>query len=167
MRKTAIHAALLLGLLISATALADAPTPVQYLGGHAVYGEPMAPGGAPLPLAQVLARYESFDASKPMLVSGKIGKVCQKQGCWMMLEDDGVAARVMMRDHAFSVPKDASGEALVFGKLVRETLSEEQVRHMAEESHSGQAPAAQEWRVDAAAVRIPGATQEADQAASS
>ena len=84
-----------------------------------------------------------------------------------MLEDGGVAARVMMRDHAFSVPKDASGEALVFGKLVRETLSEEQVRHMAEESHSGQAPAAQEWRVDAAAVRIPGATQEADQAASS
>ncbi|MCB1552388.1 MAG: DUF4920 domain-containing protein [Xanthomonadales bacterium] len=118
----------------------------------------------PLRLSQAV---QAEPTEGEVVLSGRIVEVCQKQGCWMMLEDDGVAARVMMRDHAFSVPKDASGEALVFGKLVRETLSEEQVRHMAEESHSGQAPAAQEWRVDAAAVRIPGATQEADQAASS
>lgn len=92
-----------------------------------------------------------------VVLAGRIVEVCQKQGCWMMLEDDGVAARVMMRDHAFSVPKGAQGEALVYGRLVRKTLSEEQIKHMAEESKSGAAPQSEEWRVDAAAVRIPGA----------
>lgn len=92
-----------------------------------------------------------------VVLAGRIVEVCQKQGCWMMLEDDGIAARVMMRDHAFSVPKDAQGEALVYGRLVRKTLSEEQIKHMAEESKSGMAPQSEEWRVDAASVRIPAA----------
>ena len=157
MRKTAIHAALLLGLLISATALADAPAPVQYLGGHAVYGEPMAPGGAPLPLAQVLARYESFDASKPMLVSGKIGKVCQKQGCWMMLTDEGIGARVRFGDHAFAIPTDSSGKAVVLGALRAVEMSERDAKHMAADGggdpRSVKGPQ-QEWELMATSVLI-------------
>jgi len=56
-------------------------------------------------------------AGKPQLFSGRITEVCQKEGCWLVIEENGQSARVMVKDHAFAVPKDASGRAVVYGVL--------------------------------------------------
>ncbi len=141
----------------SNVALAEASTPVQYLQGHAVYGEPMPTGKAPIPLAQALINFESNPPELPVLVSGKIAEVCQKKGCWMMLTDEGVGARVRFGDHDFFIPKDSGGKALVLGKLSAVELSEADAKHMAKDA--GKDPSKvdgpqPEWELIATSVLI-------------
>ncbi len=142
--------------LCSTTAFADGPVPVQHLNGHAVYGEHMPASNAPVPLAQVLLNFEQF-TSDAVFVSGRIGQVCQKKGCWMMLTDDGVGARVRFGDHAFAIPKQSTGKALVLGTLRAVELSERDAKHMAKDG--GKDPAKvqgpqQEWELMATSVLI-------------
>src|SRR5690606_37333836 len=81
-----------------------------HAGDAKTYGEPIPADGAVVSISTAAADVDAH-AGEPRRYSGRITEVCQKEGCWMMLEDDGQAARVLMRDHAFSVPKDASGQA--------------------------------------------------------
>lgn len=67
-------------------------------------------------------------------VSGQIDKVCQKMGCWMVVKDGDVEARVVMKDHAFTVPLDSKGKpAQVEGVLKVRVYSEAQAKHLAED----------------------------------
>lgn len=118
------------------------------------YGEAM-PTGAAVPISAAVAKHEDY-ADKPQRFSGRIAEVCQKEGCWLVLEDDGQSARVMMRDHKFVVPKDASGTAEVYGVLSRKQLSPEQVKHMQEESKNGLPVSDVEYRIVADGVEIAG-----------
>jgi hypothetical protein len=70
----------------------------------------------------------------------------------MVLEDSGISARVMMHDHKFDVPKDATGQAVVWGQLERKELSESHRQHLADESKGEVAEV--EYRIDAFAVEI-------------
>jgi uncharacterized protein DUF4920 len=99
----------------------DAP---KQSSGH--FGAPFA-AAEPTPLATALA------AGKPglVLVSGTVEAVCQKKGCWMVVKDGTESARVMMKDHAFAVPIDARGKAvLVEGEITSRTFDEAQVKHL-------------------------------------
>jgi hypothetical protein len=115
--------------------------------------------GAPMPAAAKDAVPISRAAAEPgklvaepRAFSGRITDVCQVQGCWMVLEHEGAFARVMMHDHAFSVPKDAKGDAVVYGQLKVKQLSAEEVEHLSKE---GRKPAsANELTIDATSVRI-------------
>lgn len=67
-------------------------------------------------------------------VSGQIDKVCQKKGCWMVVKDGEVEARVVMKDHAFTVPLDATGKPTqVEGTLKVRIFTEAQAKHLAED----------------------------------
>lgn len=67
-------------------------------------------------------------------VSGQIEKVCQKMGCWMVVKDGAVEARVVMKDHAFTIPVDSRGKpAQVEGLLKVKVFSEAQAKHLAED----------------------------------
>lgn len=153
---------LLLSLLIGTSALADGGVdhakpvsiaPVEVSSAGSVYGERM-----PSPMPAVV-RIDDADVAthsdKPAAFSGRITEVCQKEGCWMMLEDDGQVARVMMHDHAFTIPKDATGRAEVQGVLSVKELSKEAAEHLAEDGN-GVVPASRELRIDATGVRIEG-----------
>lgn len=134
-------------------------SPLAFAGGQDVahataYGEPI-PAGTATPVSAAIAAFDAH-ASQPGRFSGRIAEVCQAEGCWMMLEDDGVAARVMFRDHAFLVPKDASGRAVVHGVLSRKTLSPEAVEHLAADSAPGVAVSPVEYRIVADGVEIGG-----------
>src|SRR5690606_19486789 len=118
------------------------------------YGETM-PAGAAVPISAAVAQHGDY-AGKPQRFSGRIAEVCQKEGCWMVLEDDGQSARVMMRDHKFAVPKDATGSAEVYGVLSRKELSPEAVKHMQEESKNGLPVSDVEYRIVADGVQISG-----------
>ena len=137
---------LLAAVLLSATAF------IAGAAGPTVYGEAFEDGPA-VPVSEALARFDDH-AGKPMLFSGRIAEVCQTKGCWMMLEDDGRAARVMFGNHAFFLPKDQAGTAVVHGVLERKELSPEQVEHFTGDSGAGIAAEPVEYRIVADGVRV-------------
>jgi len=67
-------------------------------------------------------------------MSGRIGKVCQKKGCWMMLTEGEQAVRVKFGSHAFFIPKDSSGNAVAFGVLEAIKMPLAEAKHMAEDA---------------------------------
>jgi hypothetical protein len=71
-------------------------------------------------------------------ITGTVGEVCQKKGCWMMLVSDkpGVPEmRVTFKDYAFFMPKDLTGKRVVLDgfAFVSET-SVDDLRHYAEDA---------------------------------
>jgi len=141
MRKSLLSSLL---LLVSSIALASEPK---------TYGQAL-PEATAVPISVAAADTDAY-LGKANRFSGRITEVCQKEGCWMMLEDNGEVARVMMHDHAFAVPKDASGRAEVHGVLSVKQLSKEAAEHMAEDGN-GIVPPSRELRIDATGVRIEG-----------
>lgn len=115
------------------------------------YGEPV-PLGKPLPLAQALDAQPRGNT----LFSGRVVEVCQNKGCWAMLEDEGRAVRLMMHDHAFSVPKDYRGTAVVWGRMEQVEMSESMARHLAEDAGREQPDARREYRIDTLGIRLDG-----------
>ena len=132
--------------MLSLMLLCAAPTALA-----ANYGEPM-PAGEPVAIA-VAAADPAGHADAPAKFSGRITQVCQKKGCWIVLEDEGSSARVMARDHGFEVPKDASGRAVAYGQLQMEPVSEEHARHLVEDDGAAP-PAGRELRIVATAIEI-------------
>ncbi len=108
------------------------------------YGKPL-PEGASTPVSQAVDAYDAH-AGKPARFSGRIVEVCQAEGCWIVLEDNGRTARVMFADHAFVLPKDTVGHAEVHGVLSRRQLTPEQVTHLQEDS-KGLPVASVEYRI--------------------
>ena len=134
---------LLLLLCAAAAASAAAPTP---------YGKAL-PAGDAVPVSQAIDDFDTH-AARPQHFSGRITEVCQAKGCWMMLEDDGKAARVMFGQHDFHIPKDTSGTAVVHGVLTRRQLTPEQVEHLGADSASGVAVDPVEYRITADGIEI-------------
>jgi len=117
------------------------------------FGAPM-PAGEPVGIAKVAADPTAF-GSEPRLFAGRITQVCQKKGCWVVLEQDGASARVMAKDHGFAVPTDSSGPAVAYGVLEMEPISPEHARHLVEDDGAAP-PADRELRIIASAIRIGG-----------
>ena len=130
--------------LLSAIGLAHAGEPLRY-------GKPL-PATAAVPVSEAVTAFDQH-AGKPMRYSGRIAEVCQAEGCWLVLEDNGQTARVMFKDHAFLVPKDSSGRAQVAGVLSRKELTPEQVAHL-EEDGKGLKVSPVEYRILAEGIEI-------------
>ena len=89
--------------------------------------------GPAFTLASTVPLAKSLEAkpSEIVQVSGKIDKVCQKMGCWMVVKDGEAEARILMKDHAFTVPLDSAGkDAVIEGTLASKTFNEKQVKHL-------------------------------------
>ena len=69
-------------------------------------------------------------------LTGKIIEVCQKKGCWMVMNiGEGKSMRVKFKDYSFFVPKDASGKTIIIeGKAFSETTSVATLQHYAEDA---------------------------------
>lgn len=130
-------------LLSASAAVAATSTP---------YGKPV-PAGETVPVSQAIDAFDAH-ADRAQRFSGRITEVCQAKGCWMMLEDDGKAARVMFGDHAFSIPRDTTGSAVVHGVLTRKQLTPEQAAHLAGDSASGGAVEPVEYRITADGIEV-------------
>lgn len=128
-------------------------TPVQTTADGAVYGARLPENlPASVSLDEVVAKPDA-QLGKHGAWSGRITQVCQMQGCWLVLSaSDGRFARVNMHDHAFAVPKDARGEAVVYGTLSQKALSAKEIEHLKKDGAG--APAASELQIDATSVLI-------------
>jgi hypothetical protein len=119
------------------------------------YGQPLPADAAPVPLAAALAD-PAAHGDAPVVVSGRIGKVCQKKGCWITLTDGDAMVRVMTA-HKFFLPTDASGNAVVVGTLSEKVFDAEGAAHFTEDAGPGaEALAAgdREWRITATTIRV-------------
>ena len=134
---------IVLPALLLASSAAVAATP---------YGKPL-PEGDTVPVSEAIAGFAAH-ADKPQRFSGRITEVCQAEGCWMVLEDNGKVARVMFGNHDFAIPKDSTGSAVVHGVLTRKTLTPAQVEHLSGDSGKGIAAEPVEYRITADGVEI-------------
>lgn len=119
----------------------------------ATFGAPM-PAGEAIGIATAAADPAAY-GREPRLFAGRITQVCQKKGCWVVLEQDGASARVMAKDHGFAVPTDSRGPAVAYGVLEAEPISAEHARHLVEDDGAAP-PAERELRIVATAIRIGG-----------
>lgn len=119
------------GLLLGA----DTPSP-DVFGAALQLSEPTS-------LEQVLATPDRY-TDAPVLLRGRLTDVCQKKGCWTMLQDGDAVVRVRFRDYGFFLPQEALGRtALVEGVASIRELSEGEARHLAAESRDGDPDAIQ------------------------
>ncbi|KRA46421.1 DUF4920 domain-containing protein [Pseudoxanthomonas sp. Root630] len=136
----------MVGLMVSAFAAGAAD------GEWEKFGADM-PAGPVVPLAQALADPAAHEGQSRVF-TGRVVDVCQKKGCWVMLEDAGQGARVLLGDHDFYVPKDVRGPAQVHGVLSRVTLSPAAREHTAKEVSAGTPVPAVEYRIVADGVQV-------------
>jgi len=101
----------------------------EVIDGAKVYGNKWNTGVDHINIEKAIQKHEKL-TDKEMIFTGNISKVCQKKGCWMMLETNGKIARVDFNNHSFFIPKDTQGTAEVFGTLHSKTMSDEQKEHL-------------------------------------
>lgn len=93
----------------------------------------------PQPLTQAITQFDQEQTKVPIQVRGQIDTVCQKKGCWFVVKDGDSKARVLMQDHAFTVPMTSKGKATIIeGTLSAQTFTEAQVKHL--EKDAGRNP---------------------------
>lgn len=92
------------------------------------------------PIAALSAKPADF-VGKTVQVKGKVGEVCEKAGCWMILVDDASKAkvRIKVKDGEIVFPKEAIGKtAVAEGKYAKIEMTKEQAiaqaKHEAEEN---------------------------------
>jgi hypothetical protein len=91
----------------------------------------------PTGLAEVLSEPERY-GTETVLLHGRISEVCQRKGCWTILQDGQASVRVRFVDYGFFLPKDCIGdEAFIQGTVKVETLSEKDARHYEAETRGG------------------------------
>ena len=111
---------------------ATTPEPSSVVDGHPVYGAAM-PAGEATAIGTALTDSEAY-TGKAQKFSGRVTKVCQAKGCWMVLADGEIHARVMFGKDDFFIPTDTSGDAVVHGTLSVKTMSEKMARHLADDA---------------------------------
>jgi hypothetical protein len=100
----------------------------------AIFGDTITETDA-VALTELESKFKGQDSLAIKLV-GKITDVCQKKGCWMMMDlGNDKTIRVTFKDYAFFVPKDAAGKtAVIDGFAYTDTVSVAQLKHYAEDA---------------------------------
>ena len=71
----------------------------------------------------------------------------------MLSGENDTFARVTMHDHAFGVPKDSKGPAVVYGTLTVKMLGDKELEHLKKDGASQ--VRSTELQIDAVSVLIP------------
>lgn len=97
-----------------------------------VFGaEPSMTSVKPISIDQAL---QKENLGKTIRMTAYVIKVCQKKGCWMIVQSAKNSARVTFRDYAFFVPKNCMGKKVIVEGIMNETIvSEADARHYAED----------------------------------
>ncbi len=110
----------------------EKPKITETINGANVYGGKWQELDNKVEIKQALSSAEDY-VGKETIFTGNISKVCQKSGCWMILEQNGEFARVDFNNHAFFIPKDSQGKAEVYGKLSLKQMNQKQKEHLESE----------------------------------
>jgi hypothetical protein len=87
------------------------------------------PQSEPKALTALAKDFDQYQ-DKTVVIEAKAQKVCQKKGCWMVLEDGDLQVRTLFKDYGFFVPKDLAGKKVrAVGQLTRKQVSASTLRH--------------------------------------
>lgn len=111
---------------------ANIPEPSSVVDGHPVYGAEM-PAGSSTSIGTALSQSSDYTGNAQKF-SGRVTKVCQAKGCWMVLAEGEAHARVMFGKDDFFIPTDTSGDAVVYGTLEAKIMSEKMAKHLADDA---------------------------------
>ena len=105
---------------------------------YETFGTLITDAGA-VPVSELPALLAGKDSLNIKLV-GAIDEVCQKKGCWMMMNlNENETMMVKFYDYDFFMPKDAAGRTTIIeGVAFSETLSVEELKHYAEDGGQSQ-----------------------------
>ncbi len=150
-------------LLVVTVAVAESPVvrlsePVAVDGDTETFGAIVPADPEPLPLSEVLATPDRH-LDSDVVFSARIGKVCQKKGCFFIARDGDAVVRVTFKDYGFFIPTDSGGKRAVFkGTLHRENVTEAAAEHFAEDlgDDATAIEAGPTYTIVASAIRIDG-----------
>ncbi|MEM6708487.1 MAG: DUF4920 domain-containing protein [Pseudomonadota bacterium] len=117
----------------------------------------LIPDAPVIALRDVLARAEDH-VGQPLVVSSRVGQVCQKKGCFFVAQDAEHAIRVSFTDYGFFVPTDTGGKRITMtGRLIARMRTTEEAAHYAEDLRNGTQTMAAGvvYEFEADGVRIP------------
>lgn len=82
-----------------------------------------------------------IDSGKRVVLTGRVEQVCRTMGCWLDIEGpSGATVRVMNRDHAFFIPRNARGRNVhAIGYVTVREQSVELLKHLAIDAGKPQA----------------------------
>lgn len=108
--------------------------------GDHTYGAGVSDSLELTPLTTLAENAEAM-AGQTVKTEGEITQVCQRMGCWMEMQAEGVApVRVPMANHSFFLPRDVGGrQVTVEGILAIRELGDAEREHL--ESEGAQATA--------------------------
>lgn len=93
------------------------------------FGDVSKMGADSTQLDAVVKNYEKYK-TQTILTSGTVKKVCEKMGCWFVLEDGKTQVRVLMKDNGFSVPANLVGKRVkMLGSIQQKELPVKVLRH--------------------------------------
>ncbi len=122
------------------------------------FGERLDENLPTMSLGQLVAAAEQH-LEQPVLVETRVGKVCQKKGCFFLATEGDLAVRVSFRDYGFFVPTDTGGKTVTLsGRLVQREVSAEQAAHFNSDLDSGAVAAGVVYEIVADGVRVPKAS---------
>lgn len=85
--------------------------------------------GAPSLLREAVMTHSFSAGESAAKYQGTVKQVCQRKGCWMVIADGEIFARVLFKGPGFSVPKMSSGNtAIVYGHLKRHLRAPKAIR---------------------------------------
>ncbi len=108
-------------------------------------------------LSELVAGAREY-ADQTVLVETRVGKVCQKKGCFFVATEGDLALRVSFKDYGFFVPTDTSGKTVILaGRLVQQERSAKQAAHFNRDLKDGTEALAPGvvYEIVAEAVQIP------------
>lgn len=108
--------------------------PVETGENHKVYGSEF-PNDAQFFASGYLVRNADIFKAQKVATQGTIKQVCQKKGCFFMLNAGEKNIRVSFKDYKFFIPTDAAGSKVQLMGIFRvKDISEDQARHYAEDA---------------------------------
>ncbi|MGA0236536.1 MAG: DUF4920 domain-containing protein [Alphaproteobacteria bacterium] len=131
---------------------------VETTASHEVFGAQMPDKSNGMSLQSLMEQQETL-AGQEVRVTTRIGKVCQKKGCFFIAYEGDASARVSFVDYSFFVPTDVGGrDVTLVGVFDRNAVTQEQAQHFAEDMGDNPASATPtdfEYSIVAKSVLIP------------
>jgi hypothetical protein len=104
-----------------------------------VYGKFTADQAPIVELSKAIAEYKEGPEAL-IHTQGTVKKVCEKEGCWMTLDDQGKSVRVIFKGHSFFVGKNLEGKKVVTeGVMQKKVQSVEQQKHLLKDAGAKEA----------------------------
>lgn len=109
--------------------------PVAETSDYRVFGSAFDETLPAVALAQLVDEGDQFD-TQTITTEGTIKQVCQKKGCFFMLEagDAAKPVRITFKDYGFFIPTNTAGARVKLnGTFYVKTISEKDARHYAKD----------------------------------